>query len=103
MGGVFEALPCRSHRQAGPLHGMGLQVLQGIGGGPTGRGGGGGGGGVNNFGMGGKGWVRGKEARSGSACSRRFSAGSRGELQDLPCVGEQCEAQAIQSPLLRWV
>ena len=31
---------------------------------------------------GGKGWVRGKEARSLSACSRRFSAGNRVEFQD---------------------
>ena len=43
--------------------------------------GGGGGGGVasQNFARG-KGWVRGKEARSGSACSRHFSAGSGGEF-----------------------
>ena len=43
--------------------------------------GGGGGGWRLKIWYGGKGWVRGKEARSGSACSRRFSAGSRGELQ----------------------
>ena len=28
----------------------------------------------------GKGWVRGKETGSASACSERFSAGSRGEF-----------------------
>ena len=71
--GVFEALPLWEPPTSGTLHGIGLQPLQGIGGGPTGPGGGG-----EKFGMG-KGWVRGKEARSGSACSRRFSAGSRGE------------------------
>ena len=43
-------------------------------------GGGGGGGWRQKILQGGKGWVRGKEARSGSACSRRFSAGSRGEF-----------------------
>ena len=41
---------------------------------------GGGGGVASEILHGGKGWVRGKEARSGSACSRRFSAGSRGEF-----------------------
>ena len=51
--------------------------LQGIGGDPTG---------------GGKGWVRGKEARSGSACSRRFSAGSRGEFMMISEVPGSSEA-----------
>ena len=49
-----------------------------------------GGGGVasKNFAWG-KGWVRGKEARSGSACSRRFSAGSRGEyIKKLICISK---------------
>ena len=38
----------------------------------------GGGGGVASHG-----WVKGKEARSGSAFSRRFSAGSRGEFPEI--------------------
>ena len=65
--------------------GIGLQLLQAIGGGGVPPGGGshragGGGGWRQKILYGGKGWVGGKEARPGSACSRRFSAGSRGEL-----------------------
>ena len=44
----------------------GLQLLQAIGGGCHRAGGGGGA--SQNFAYGGKGWVRGKEARSGSPC-----------------------------------
>ena len=59
----------------GTPHGIGVQLLQAIGGVPQAgedpR---------QKILCGGKGWVRRKEARSGSACSRSFSAGSRGEL-----------------------
>ena len=75
LGGFLRHSPCRSHRQAAPSTASVCSSSKGLGGVPQG---GGGGGGVAA--RGGKGWVRGKEARSGSACSRRFSAGSRGEF-----------------------
>ena len=52
MGGGVGALPLQEPPTSGTLHGIGWQLLQGIGGGPTGRGGGGGG--VRKSGMGGR-------------------------------------------------
>ena len=74
----------RSRRQAGPPHGIGLQLPQAIEGGPTGPG-------RQKILPGGKGWLRVKED-PGSACSRRFSAGSRGEYKPRQVApGEGCE------------
>ena len=73
----FCGIPLWAPPTGRTLHGIGLQLLQAMRAGPTERGAGG----VSHKILPGwKGWFGGKEARSGSACSRRFSAGSRGEF-----------------------
>ena len=86
-GGVLRHSPCRSHRQ---LHGIGLQLLQGIGGGPTGRGGGGGGG-VRKCGMGGRVGLGGRRPDPGLLvpdASRQEAGGTRIPIKHCWYTGE---------------